>query len=411
MYRTDKVGVIPSILIDWFNRRKEFQKKSKEAFARGDMVEYAYWDQRQYTTKILLNSVYGVLGLPVFRFYDRDNAEAVTTTGVTLIKAAGDAINAYYKSVLDKDEDYVIYTDTDSCFASSLPLLDIKCPGTDRNDEKAMAEATLKITSEVQDFVNKFFDLVADRFFNLTELRFELKRDGEMVPTAHRFDAKQELISKTAFWLAKKRYAQLIINKEGKMLDEPELEVKGIDVVRTSFPAKFRTYLEDFLMMILKGEKTQKEIDEDIITFKKSMKELDVMDLAKNTSCSFVSRDGKTHYNPKGRKPFHFVKGTPAQVKAGLAYNDMLKELGLDKKVEPIYHSQKIKWVYLNQNKYGLESIALRADDTDPKEILDFVNKYIDRTALYEKELKSKIEDFYTVMKWEYPTESSMLAN
>ena len=410
LYRTDKIGVIPSILVDWFNRREEFRKKAKDAFSRGDMAEYAYFDQRQYTIKILLNSVYGVLGLPVFRFYDRDNAEAVTTTGVTIIKTAAVAINEYYKMVLGEEKDYVVYTDTDSCFVSATPIIEKNYPNVDRKDPKAMSEATLEITGEVQIFVNKFFDLMAKHFFNLTELRFELKRDGEMVPTTHRFNAKQELISKTSFWLAKKRYAQLVINKEGKMLDHPELEVKGIDVVRTSFPAKFRTFMEQFLIDLLTGEKTQNQIDSDIINFKKGMKELRVEDLAKNTSVKFVSRNGKTNYNPKNRKPFHFERGTPAQVKAALAYNDMIHHLGMDKISEPIYHGQKIKWVYLKQNKFGIDSIALKADDTDPDGIMEFITQYIDRNALYERELKSKLEDFYKVLNWHYPTESSMLA-
>ena len=63
---------------------------------------------------------------------------------------------------------------------------------------------------------------MAKRFFNLDN---------------HTFDAKQEVISKSSFWLAKKRYAQWIIHEEGALLKQPRLEVKGIDVVRTSFPA------------------------------------------------------------------------------------------------------------------------------------------------------------------------------
>lgn len=396
LYRTDKIGVIPSILIDWFNLRKEYRKKAKEAFAKGDMVGYAHFDQRQYTIKILLNSVYGVLGLPVFRFYDRDNAEAVTSTGVTIIKTAAVAINEYYKMVLEEEKDYVVYTDTDSCFVSAIPIIEKKYPNVDRKDPKAMSEATLEITGEVQVFVNKFFDLMAKHFFNLDK---------------HRFDVKQELISKTSFWLAKKRYAQLVINKEGKMLDHPELEVKGIDVVRTSFPAKFRTFMETFLIDLLTGDKTQHQIDSDIIDFKKGMKNLKVEDLAKNTSVKFISRDGKKNYNPKGRKPFHFEPGTPAQVKAALAYNDMIHHFKLDKLVEPIFHGQKIKWVYLKQNKFSIDSIALKADDTDPEEIMQFIEQYIDRNALYERELMSKLEDFYKVLGWHYPTESSMLAS
>jgi hypothetical protein len=55
--------------------------------------------------------------------------------------------------------------------------------------------------------------------------------------------------------------------------------------------------------------------------------------------------------------------------------------------------------------------MALKADGTDPKEIIEFVEKYIDRTALYDKELRSKLADFYDVLHWEFPSESKMLAS
>ena len=45
----------------------------------GDDELHGYFDRRQLVQKILLNSLYGVLGLTVFRFYDIDNAEGTTT--------------------------------------------------------------------------------------------------------------------------------------------------------------------------------------------------------------------------------------------------------------------------------------------------------------------------------------------
>lgn len=46
-------------------------------------------------------------------------------------------------------------------------------------------------------------------------------------------------------------------------------------------------------------------------------------------------------------------------------------------------NGQKIKWVYLMENDYGIDALAMKADGTDPKEILDFIEKYIDRNQLY----------------------------
>jgi len=391
LYNKDIPGVIPEILVKWFDERKEMRKLAKDYHKKGDEGMYEFYEQRQKVQKVLLNSIYGVLGLPIFRFYDKDNASAVTITGQDIIKTTGKAINEYFKKTLNEtDGDWVIYTDTDSCFASALPIIQKNMPDIDTNDEKAMTEAILKVTGEVQSFVNKFYDMMSLRFFNIEK---------------HRFDAKQEVIAKTGFWLAKKRYAQFIINNGGLVVNE--MEVKGIDVVRTSFPIQFRKFMQQFLNDILR--KTDKQvIDQNILTFlDKNLVDSPVIEIAKNTSVKFKSGgESKTDYNPKTRSKFKYIKGTTAQAKAALFYNDLLQHWGLDKMVPPIFHGQKIKWVYLKSNEYGSECIALKADGTDPDQIIDFINKYVDRTAMYEQELKGKLMDFYNILNWDYPNQT-----
>lgn len=394
--KKDLQGVIPEILVKWFDERKEMRKLAKKYHDQKDIDQYEFYDKRQHVQKVLLNSIYGVLGLPIFRFYDKDNASAVTITGQDIIKTTGKAINEYFKKSLDeKDGDWVIYTDTDSCFASALPIIKKNMPDIDTNDEKAMTEAILKVTGEVQSFVNKFYDMMAVKFFNIEK---------------HRFDAKQEVIAKTGFWLAKKRYAQFIINKSGMVCNE--MEVKGIDVVRTSFPIQFRKFMQQFLDDILR--KTEKNvIDENILNFlTETLITSPVVEIAKNTSVKFKSSgETKTDYNPKTRSKFKYIKGTTAQAKAALFYNDLLQHWGLDKSVPMIFHGQKIKWVYLKQNEFGSDCIAMKADGTDPDRIMEFINQYVDRNAMYEQELKTKLLDFYQILNWEYPSESGNKLN
>jgi len=409
LYDQDKRGIIPEILTKWFAERVEMRKLAKECLKTGDKVGYEFYNVRQEVQKILLNSMYGVLGLPIFRFYDVDNAEAVTKTGVTIIKTTARAINMYYQKVLNTNGDYVIYSDTDSCFVAAAPMIKHKFPDIDVLDGKAMTDGIMKVTDEVQTYVNTFYDTMAVKLFHLNKAQFQLKRHGALVNTTHEFEAKQEVIAKTGIWLAKKRYALWVIHKEGVLLPTPELDVKGIDIVRTSFPAKFRDFMKEFLINIL--DKVDREkIDEKILNFANSVRTLEIMDIAKNTSIKFVSGKGDIHYYPKDRQPFSIVTGTPAQVKAGINYNDLLKKLGLHKKTEPILHGQKIKWVYLRENEFGLDCMALKADGNDPKQMLDFLNSHVDRQMMYEKELKGKLENFYEVMKWEFPSETKKTA-
>ena len=389
LYKLGTKGVIPAILEKWFDERVELRKLEKKYAKEGDKAMYRFYNERQQVQKIMLNSAYGVLGLPIFRFYDRENAEAVTTSGVTIIKTAGKAINQYYNNVLQDDGDYVIYTDTDSCFASAVPIISKTMPTVNMASETEMIAATLGICSEVQKFVNKMFDVMAYKAFHLTK---------------HGFEAKQEVIAKSSFWLAKKRYTQFIINKNGVECDE--LEIKGIDVVRTSFPIRFRSFMNAFLIDLLK-KADQQTINKKILEFEKSLSDVPIIELAKNTSIKFVSLDKTKNYNPNNRAPFSFILGTPAQVKAGLAYNDLLEFWKLDKKYPKLFNGQKIKWVYLLENDYGIDALAIKADGTDPKEILDFVEKYIDRHHMYQQELKSKLIDFYDVLKCAYPNEAT----
>lgn len=303
------------------------------------------------------------------------------------------------EEVIESD-DFVVYQDTDSAFVLSEPYIKHLMPEVDINNDDEMTKAIMSVTTEVQVYVNKFYDLMAKRFFNLDK---------------HTFDAKQEVISKSSFWLAKKRYAQWIIHKEGSLLKIPELEVKGIDVVRSSFPPSFRKFMDSFLRKLLTAA-PQTELDEMILKFKEETKTLNVLDIAKNTSVKFVSQDGTKNYNPENRRPFHFEKGAPAQVKACLAYNDLLEKMGLEKQFEPIHHGQKIKWVYLQDNDYGVEAFAFKGDDTDPDEILKFIDKMVDRKKMFEKELKSKMsndkeEGIYDVLGWQFPNPSMETAS
>jgi len=165
MYRTDKKGLIPALLEKWFNERVEMRKLVKKYNEQGDKVKEEYFDRRQHIQKIVLNSLYGVLGLPVFRFYDLDNAEATTLTGQQLIKFSKRITNHFYNKELETNEDYVIYIDTDSIFASAVPLIEKRFPNQELS-ETMMTQRIMEICQEVQDYLNTSYDYFAKKFCN-----------------------------------------------------------------------------------------------------------------------------------------------------------------------------------------------------------------------------------------------------
>ena len=389
LYDLKQKGVIPAILEKWFNERVEYKGLAKKYGEEGNDELHGYFNRRQHVQKILLNSLYGVLGLTVFRFYDIDNAEATTLTGQELIKFTEKVTNNYYNKQLNDEKDYCIYTDTDSVFYSALPLVKNRFPDVNIDDDKFMTKQILDIASEVQTYINRSYDYFSKKFLNIK---------GE-----HRFDIKQEVISKSAFWVTKKRYGQWIINDGG--LEVEKLDVKGLDIVRSSFPPSFR----DFMTKVLKGilAKIPKDkIDEFILNFKNNLHDEELDKIALPTGVKGIKKytKKKTTGGFSGKSMFtEMEKGTPVYVKASVVYNDLLKHFKANN-YEPITNGSKIRWVYLKDNPFNIDVVAFKGYD-DPKEIMDFINQYVDRDKLFDKALKKKIELFYESMKWDMPVD------
>lgn len=404
MYRQDKMGVVPTILDTWFKERVEYRKLEMEYSKAGDKEKEAFYKRRQLRQKIFLNSVYGVLGLPIFRFYDRDNAEATTISGQHIIRHAEALVNDMYvkkfqaKGVQPKTNDFVAYIDTDSLYISAQPLADLEGNVTD------MRKFTIDLVTEVAAYINRFYEYMVPRIFNVH-------------PSKNRIRIMADVVAKKALWAAKKRYAMLKVFDMEKMKpvedkkgNEGKLEVKGIDTVRSSFPAAFRKIAAEILEGMLRGV-PREVLDEKIMAFEETIDSHTIFDLAKTSSAKFISQNGEHNYNPSSRKLFQYVTGTPVAVKAALTYNDFLKVWKLDKIVEPIPHGAKVKWVYTLPNEFCVEQLALKADDTDPEQLIDFVNMYIDRRKMYNRELWGKMEEIYRCVGWHMPNRGSQLAS
>lgn len=386
IYTMDKTGVIPAILKMWFDDRKTFKDLRKVAEKNGDMSLAAYYDRKQLITKILLNSFYGVLLLPTFRFYDKTNGEAVTLTGQSVIQWATKAADLFYNKELGtKDKSFCIYTDTDSIFEPIEPLFVHRFGDMSQYTDDEIIAKSKEIINDVQTFVNKSYTIYAKKCHNVDE---------------HRWDIKQELIAKRAFWVGamndktgqvegvKKRYAQWIVDKEGHKVDE--MDVKGLDVVRSNFPSKFRQFMSGVLTDIL-HDKTKDELNEKVRKFKDELKTLAISEIMLPTGVKDVE---KWQTNQFGKR----LKGTPVHVKAAMNYNDLL-DLGKIRNIPKIADGEKIMWTYLKPNKYNFDTMALKGFE-DPESIEKFVVDYIDRDELFESALKTKLTNFWHSLGW-----------
>lgn len=120
LYTSHERGVIPSLLTEWFDTRKQYKAKMYEAIKNNNDELAEFYDRYQLVRKVLLNAFYGALGLSTFRFYDLDNAEAVTLTGQDIIKFSQRSINRRFREDYGTNDNYVIYSDTDSVAGNSV---------------------------------------------------------------------------------------------------------------------------------------------------------------------------------------------------------------------------------------------------------------------------------------------------
>jgi DNA polymerase elongation subunit (family B) len=381
LYNGNGAGIIPEVLDKWFTERVEYKNLMKKHKNEGNAELAEFYDRRQHIQKIFLNSLYGVLGLPIFRFFDLDNALAVTASGQDVIKRSAAFANQLYWKKLDTQDDYCTYIDTDSLYFSATALL------PENADGKSF---TIKLARAVEKKLNEYYDQMAqDLFFCKT----------------HRLYIKGESVAETAIWIAKKRYAMNVVYDLESNLDVPKkMKVKGLDVVRSSFPPAFRDFMNGMMKDIL-GKMGKTDIDTKVLKFRAELDNTPYIEVARNTSVKNMSE-----YDVGGELN-KFEKGTPAHVKAALSYNQMLRRFKLDTRYEPIVDGEKIKWVYLKDNAFKLEAIAMKGYN-DPPEIVRLVTNYIDYDLLFEKELQSKIQDFYSALRWgNIPTEVNQNAD
>ncbi len=385
LYRTDKQGLIPTLLSEWFDKRKEFRKLAKKFGDEGDDDQYGYFNRRQHIQKIVLNSMYGVLGLPVFRFYDLDNAEATTKTGQSLIKFTKKLGNHFYNKELGTEDDYCIYIDTDSVFYSAVPLIEKRYPNQELSDVMKTQRIN-EIATEVQGFLNNSYHYFAKKFCNLD---------------VHRFEIKQEIVAKAGLFIVKKRYGMKIISDNGVQVNKTM--VKGLDTVRSNFAPLFRKLLSDVLDDILASVPKDK-IDHRITRFKKNMKYNELDDISSPTGVKGIWKYMEKKDKENSSVFTTFKKGTPVHVKAAIAYNDLVKYFKQDKKYQFINNGDKIRWVYLKNNTLGLNAVAYKGHE-DPPEIMNFINQHIDHDKIYGQALTKKLQMFYDCLDWGKPVD------
>ena len=279
-----------------------------------------------------------------------------------------------------EDKNFCTYVDTDSNYFHAEPLLRHLYPDFDEMDESKRDDLLEKIALKYQDLITEYYDTLARDAFNIQE---------------HRLEMKTECTIRSGFFSGKRRYAQYITKKEG--IEVEDIDVKGLDFMKSNFPPLFKKFFNEILNKILFGA-TRNEIDQEILEFKNSLDTLPLELLGKPTGVKDIKK--YIERPPGAGNIFTTLKtGAPVNVKAAVRYNDFLKFKGLDKKHSQIVQGDKIKWVYLKDNPYKIDTMAF-LDFDFPEEIRKFVEMYIDREKAFNSILKNKLESFYKDLDW-----------
>ena len=100
MFRTDKQSLLSTILNKWFDERVEYKNLMKQAYKDGNKSDGEKYHMMQYTMKILLNSTYGALAVPSFRWGSIILSEAITLSGQRIIQESALTANRHMNDVI-----------------------------------------------------------------------------------------------------------------------------------------------------------------------------------------------------------------------------------------------------------------------------------------------------------------------
>ena len=100
MFSTDRESVLSTILKKWFDERVLYKNKMKDAYKAKDNELGAAYHMKQYTMKILLNSLYGATALGSFRYGNVILSESITLSGQRIIQESALAANRHINKVI-----------------------------------------------------------------------------------------------------------------------------------------------------------------------------------------------------------------------------------------------------------------------------------------------------------------------
>ena len=384
-FRTDVQGFIPKMLEEMYEQRKKFKQQMLHAKQEYENItdeskrieiknRIARLDNLQLAKKVSLNSAYGAFGSQYFRFFDLRLALSVTNSGQLSIRWIENKLNDYMKKLIGVDEDYIIYSDTDSIYLKLAPLVN-KVYGVDgvvkMDVNKVIKFMDRACEDKIQPYITKSYEELAEYVHAY----------------AQKMSMKREALCNKGIFTAKKRYILNVYNNEGVQYKEPKLKVMGLEMIKSSTPSVIRSAMKKSIDIMISG--TQKDIHDFIAQTRSEFRKYAPEDIA--------FPRGLSDLNGYANATTIFNKSTPIHARGALLYNYYIKEKGLQSKYQLIQSGEKLKFIYLklpNPIKEDVISFPGRL----PEELE--LHQYIDYDLQFDKTFIDPIKVILNCMEW-----------
>jgi DNA polymerase elongation subunit (family B) len=376
IFTFEREGIIPGLLKRWYAERKQMQAKLKECETKEDEE---YWDKRQLVKKINLNSLYGAILNPGCRFFDKRIGQSTTLTGRAIAKHMDAYVNECITGKYDHVGETIIYGDTDSCYFSAWPVL-----------KKEVEEGRMEWSKET---CIALYDGIADQvnasFPGFMEQAFHCPREMGAVIKGGR-----EVVASKGLFITKKRYAVMIIDKEGKRVDTDgkpgKVKAMGLDLKRSDTPVVIQNFLSDILHDVLTGA-GKDQVVEKIREFKYAFKERPGWEKGSPKRVNNLTMYGKKEER-EGKA------NMPGHVRAALNWNNLRKMNGDNYSLQ-IVDGMKTIVCKLKSNALGWTSIGYPTDELHLPQW--FKELPFDDAEMEATVIDGKVDNLLGVLDWD----------
>jgi DNA polymerase elongation subunit (family B) len=288
-------------------------------------------------------------------------------------------VNECITGKYDHTGETIIYGDTDSCYFSAWPVL-----------KKEVEEGRMEWSKET---AIALYDSIADQvnqsFPGFMEQAFHCPREMGSVIKGGR-----EVVASKGLFITKKRYAVMIIDKEGKRVDvdgKPgKVKAMGLDLKRSDTPKVIQEFLSDILNDVLTGIERD-AIIEKIRKFKYVFKERPGWEKGSPKRANNV-----TMYQAKEAKAGK--ANMPGHVRAALNWNN-LRRMNSDKYSLQIVDGMKTIVCKLKANPLGWTSIGY---PTDEQQLPGWFKELpFDDSEMEATVVDQKIDNLLSVLEWD----------